>query len=463
MSCPRRSRYRYSLPGLPAAPDVSKFVSATANGSLPESFDEAKARRAVEVSDRVIAELDELKDEVQDFLIDIESRREAYVKCSQAHRDTLSLFLRLRPDPEYQGGDNSKDQSKTREKLKKDKSILSSKRPTDPESVKVRQWRLELQKAFLCPKCPPKEYIMQEIDALFTTLEGYHGMTHEQYSCSKMNKVLRHIAALPGDKVPRDAEFRFRARSRALTEKWHAQFAQVGASLTSPPVVSEGPGDGMPEKNEKKDGSDEDYEIVDSMERVDLENGTIGSPGTTMFRNLPASVLPKLRPVPSYPSHWYFEAGFASHSFSSYYIEKVPAKIGLDLYGTFPTVGLLRPELTSTTYANPPVSGTGTTAAYQRRLVGSSTTCGPPTPAVAETVFSPFQFALAPAFAPLELEPTHHFKPPPTPTPLKAFDFSLATSSGPRTRSTASNNFAVTSSSCLRVEATAAAGVEKPS
>lgn len=32
---------------------------------------------------------------------------------------------------------------------------------------------------------------------------------------------MRHIAALGEDKVPRDAEFRFRDRAKALVEKWH--------------------------------------------------------------------------------------------------------------------------------------------------------------------------------------------------------------------------------------------------
>jgi hypothetical protein len=32
---------------------------------------------------------------------------------------------------------------------------------------------------------------------------------------------MRHIAALPEDKVPRDAEFKFRERSDVLVKKWH--------------------------------------------------------------------------------------------------------------------------------------------------------------------------------------------------------------------------------------------------
>ena len=31
---------------------------------------------------------------------------------------------------------------------------------------------------------------------------------------------MHHIAALPEDKVPRDAEFKFRERARAMVDKW---------------------------------------------------------------------------------------------------------------------------------------------------------------------------------------------------------------------------------------------------
>ena len=32
---------------------------------------------------------------------------------------------------------------------------------------------------------------------------------------------MRHIAVLPEEKVPRDAEFKFRERAKALVDKWH--------------------------------------------------------------------------------------------------------------------------------------------------------------------------------------------------------------------------------------------------
>jgi hypothetical protein len=38
---------------------------------------------------------------------------------------------------------------------------------------------------------------------------------------SKIGKVMRHIAALGEDKVPRNNEFNFLARAQTLVDKWH--------------------------------------------------------------------------------------------------------------------------------------------------------------------------------------------------------------------------------------------------
>ena len=32
---------------------------------------------------------------------------------------------------------------------------------------------------------------------------------------------MRHVTALPEDKVPRDSEFKFRERAQALVDKWY--------------------------------------------------------------------------------------------------------------------------------------------------------------------------------------------------------------------------------------------------
>ncbi|TFK19285.1 hypothetical protein FA15DRAFT_601847 [Coprinopsis marcescibilis] len=90
----------------------------------------------------------------------------------------------------------------------------------DPEALKVRDWRHKLQKSFLNTKATPKEEDMPALDELFKTVENYESMTIEKLQFSKIGKVMRHIAVLADEKVPRDSELKFRERSSALVQKW---------------------------------------------------------------------------------------------------------------------------------------------------------------------------------------------------------------------------------------------------
>ncbi|TFY65264.1 hypothetical protein EVJ58_g2092 [Rhodofomes roseus] len=91
----------------------------------------------------------------------------------------------------------------------------------DPEASKVREWRHKLQKAFLNAKALPKDEDMPALDQLFSTVENYQNMSIQYLTFSKIGKVMRHINALPKDKVPRDDEFHFKDRAKTLVDKWH--------------------------------------------------------------------------------------------------------------------------------------------------------------------------------------------------------------------------------------------------
>ncbi|KAF7360837.1 PWWP domain-containing protein [Mycena sanguinolenta] len=93
----------------------------------------------------------------------------------------------------------------------------------DPEAQKVRKWRQKLQKTFLgnsgyTPQ--PTAELMPAVDTLFKWLEEYGDMKAEYLKFSKIGKVMRHIHRLDGSKVPRDDEFHFRERAKALVDKW---------------------------------------------------------------------------------------------------------------------------------------------------------------------------------------------------------------------------------------------------
>lgn len=115
---------------------------------------------------------------------------------------------------------------------------------------------------------------MDAIDQLLTTVESYDKMTVKYLTVrfldllthipsmsnfltftprfleqfSKIGKVMKHIIALPEDRIPRDSEFKFRQRAAALVEVWQgvvesaksadATAMQVDAKTEAAPAVA---------------------------------------------------------------------------------------------------------------------------------------------------------------------------------------------------------------------------------
>lgn len=59
--------------------------------------------------------------------------------------------------------------------------------PTDPEAIRVKDWRHRLQRAFLGSELPTADK-MEGFDELFTTLENYEKMTVDYLAYSKIGK-----------------------------------------------------------------------------------------------------------------------------------------------------------------------------------------------------------------------------------------------------------------------------------
>ncbi|KAI0074405.1 hypothetical protein K474DRAFT_1601468 [Panus rudis PR-1116 ss-1] len=124
---------------------------------------------------------------------------------------------------EEDAGPSKKTSPPPAKKAKRDKDVEEETEGTslDPEAEKVKSWRHKLQKAFLS-KGVPKDEDMPALSELFSVVENYDGMTINYLQYSKIGKVMRHIHVLPTDKVPRDDEFKFRERAKALIDKWHS-------------------------------------------------------------------------------------------------------------------------------------------------------------------------------------------------------------------------------------------------
>ncbi|KAF8186139.1 hypothetical protein K438DRAFT_1765472 [Mycena galopus ATCC 62051] len=158
-------------------------------------------------------------------------------------------------------GDGTEERPAKKSKAAKADEDVNAKMESDPEALKVREWRHKLQKTFLSSnKALPKEDEMPAVDTLFTTVEGYGQMNIGYLTFSKIGKVMRHIHLLEPAKVPRDDEFHFRDRAKALVDKWHG----ILNSNSTKPADGEGGEDAAAEAN--------------GMARMDL-NGTGGGEG----------------------------------------------------------------------------------------------------------------------------------------------------------------------------------------
>ncbi|KAF8625302.1 hypothetical protein AX15_005435 [Amanita polypyramis BW_CC] len=153
-------------------------------------------------------------------------------------------------------------------KRDKEEDAEDAKLANDPEALRVRDWRHKLQKSFLSNKGLPKDEEMPALNNLFTTVENYDKINIQYLSFSKIGKVMRHIAILPEEKVPRDAEFKFRDRAKALVDKWH-QILNAGKpngdTVTAP--TSNGMGDkGTEQTNEPGTDAPKDEKPQESEE-----------------------------------------------------------------------------------------------------------------------------------------------------------------------------------------------------
>ncbi|KAJ9107325.1 hypothetical protein QFC21_000775 [Naganishia friedmannii] len=91
---------------------------------------------------------------------------------------------------------------------------------SDPEAVRVRDWRHKLQRAFLSKSVPSSEE-METYDKLFTTIENYQNMTVAYLAHSKIGKVMKKIAALTN--IPKNDDLKITDRAHALMQKWTDQ------------------------------------------------------------------------------------------------------------------------------------------------------------------------------------------------------------------------------------------------
>ncbi|KAG9316800.1 hypothetical protein JVU11DRAFT_2865 [Chiua virens] len=141
----------------------------------------------------------------------------------------------------------------------------------DPEARKVREWRHKLQKALLGSKGAPSDEDMPALDHLFSTVEQYeHPNLINFLSFSKIGKVMRHIAALTPDKVPRDEEYKFRTRAKALVDKWHAILGANKPTENGVDATANGAPADAPDASEAKASSSPAQNAISAISVADM-------------------------------------------------------------------------------------------------------------------------------------------------------------------------------------------------
>nr|XP_019010328.1 uncharacterized protein I206_04796 [Kwoniella pini CBS 10737]OCF49109.1 hypothetical protein I206_04796 [Kwoniella pini CBS 10737] len=158
----------------------------------------------------------------------------------------------------------SKTKSKPAAKAKTSKAPVSkpeNQEPADddplasnPECVKVKDWRHKLQRAFLSKSLPSAEE-MPSYDDLFKTIESYEAMTIDALQYSKIGKVMKKIMTL--NEIPRNDDFKITDRASKLMHQWTDFIASS---------------EGKPNGNaEAANGEKKDEEKKDESEKIEVD------------------------------------------------------------------------------------------------------------------------------------------------------------------------------------------------
>lgn len=194
---------------------------------------------------------------------------------SEPRTSTVSAKTSATPEPAA-----SVTVAKKGEKKKKEEVVA----PLDGESI-VRDWRHKLQRLFL-GKTPLTEKMMPEIHEVFSAIEAFE-MKSEWLHASKLAKVLKRVGVLDDHKVPLEAQYNIRGRSRVLQDKWRHAFGFPEDSSNRPKVV-EGSDENKPEAAANKESeviSDrKKYEPIDTdcqkvMEKSSAPDAALGLDG----------------------------------------------------------------------------------------------------------------------------------------------------------------------------------------
>ncbi|OXG81533.1 hypothetical protein C345_04873 [Cryptococcus neoformans A2-102-5] len=204
--------------------DISAFLSQShrkASGGLREAYQTAQDPTEWDAQQEEIHKQQEEAEANVDELED-EDEAEVVVKAGKRKRDEpkkkKAAAAKKEEEPKSKkakaaAASKAGDKKKTVSKAEGDEDPLAS----NPECVKVKDWRHKLQKAFL-GESMPAESEMPHWNEVFESIESYDSMTIEALQYSKIGKVMKKIMGLTT--IPLNDKYEFTKRAGKLMHQW---------------------------------------------------------------------------------------------------------------------------------------------------------------------------------------------------------------------------------------------------
>ncbi|WWC72014.1 uncharacterized protein I206_105973 [Kwoniella pini CBS 10737] len=259
-----------------SASEISSYLSEPhrkATGGLREAYQtaqdptewdgqQANIQQAKEEAENE-ADEDELEEEEDEEATTGGKRKRAAPEKKKA-TGKKAKTTKSKAEVEDEDAPKSKTKSKPAAKAKTSKAPVSkpeNQEPADddplasnPECVKVKDWRHKLQRAFLSKSLPSAEE-MPSYDDLFKTIESYEAMTIDALQYSKIGKVMKKIMTL--NEIPRNDDFKITDRASKLMHQWTDFIASS---------------EGKPNGNaEAANGEKKDEEKKDESEKIEVD------------------------------------------------------------------------------------------------------------------------------------------------------------------------------------------------
>lgn len=231
---------------------ITKWLENGKKGQLYKGYELAKSPESwlVERKKQLIAqaeaEANAEEDELQAEDAEKSSKKRkgaAEPKASRkkkADKEEDSSSKKKRATKKRKADEESEDEKPSKKKAKKEEEEdeTFAALANDPEAIKIKDWRHQLQRAFLRDNAKPEASSLPEYDETFNIIENYQGLTIQYLQYSKIGKVMKKISQLEPSHIPDDdGQFRFRERAAKLVTQWH-QILNSNAKPTEEATVN---------------------------------------------------------------------------------------------------------------------------------------------------------------------------------------------------------------------------------